>query len=51
MERNHEHEGVVSVCAKSTGGSKDSNWRDIIGTVQYPQGIMVLTMTSLISTV
>ena len=41
--------GVVSVCIKSTGGSKDSSWRDIIGTVQYAQGILVLTITSLIN--
>ena len=29
---------------KSTGGSKDSNWRDIISTVQYAQGILVLNI-------
>ena len=41
--------GVVSVGITSTGGSKDSDWRDIISTVQYPQGILVLTVTSNIS--
>ena len=38
--------GVVSVGVKSIGGSKDSDWRDMISTVQYAQGILVLTRTS-----
>ena len=47
-QRNAEHRigpRVVSVCIKSTGGSKDSIWKDIISTVQYAQGIIILVLT------